>query len=742
MSVIARESISGMVIKLIYQNSDNWYSVCDVETDTKQLITVVGIMPYVSVGEGIKATGNWVESKEYGKQLRVDEYEKILPKKANEILKYLSSGAIKGIGAKIAQKIVEQYGEDSFDVIANHPDWLVNIKGISRKKAYEISLDFREKAEVREILTFCSGTISSNTAIKVYKKWGRNALGIIEANPYMLCAEDFGIGFKRADEIAMGLGIKPDSRERIIGAIRYALNIFASRDGHIYVSEKNLCDAVSSLINIEPSIINTALTDGTVSDFTHVEGNGSENQISLKSLFYAECYIAKKLFDLNKRAIYLDSANVDHVIKRIESNNCIEYAKMQKRAIFECVTNGVVVLTGGPGTGKTTIIRALLQIFAEFGLKCALCAPTGRAAKRMSEATMNEAKTIHRLLEVMVSDNNSEPQFSRNDKNHLVEDVIIVDEASMIDVSLMNSLLLAIKPGARLILIGDINQLPSVGEGNILNDIIESKCFSTVRLTEIFRQAQNSGIIINAHKINKGEYPDFRKKYDDFFFISVNEEQIPEYIADLCKTRLPRKYSETAFDGIQVITPQKKSPCGTYSLNSTLQESLNPKANNNPECEATRERKIRLGDRIMQIKNNYETEWQNAKGDMGTGIFNGDVGIIKKIDNEDKSLIVDYGDKSVRYRFSAIEEIDHSYAITVHKSQGSEYPIVIIPISASCPPMLRTRNLIYTAITRASKMVILVGDKATFMNMIDNNLQQVRNTYLKDMLVKQSNENK
>ena len=728
------EQIKGTVVKLIYQNEENWYSVCDVESDTGKLVTVVGIMPYISVGEGIDAQGNWITNKEYGQQFKVEEYKKILPQKKNEILRYLASGAVKGIGAKIAQKIVEQYGEDSFDVIANHPDWLVNIRGISRKKAYEISFDFKEKSDVREILTFCNGTISSNTAIKVYKKWGRNALGIIKENPYTLCTTDFGIGFKRADEIAMTLGINPESKERIISGIKYALNIFASRDGHIYVSEETLCDGVSKLLNVEKNKVSELLNNGTVLDFVHIEK--TEREVSLRSLYQAEAYIATKLTDINKRAIYLDGANIEHIINRIELSNGIEYAKMQKKAILQCVLNGVTVLTGGPGTGKTTVIKAVLQIFANFGLKCALCAPTGRAAKRMSEATSTEAKTIHRLLEVSKTELEAEPVFQRNDKNHLEEDIIIVDESSMIDVSLMNSLLLAIKPGARLILIGDTSQLPSVGEGNVLNDIIKSESFCTVCLTEIFRQAQDSGIVINAHKINRGEHPNLNDKFDDFFFIPLTEEKMPEYIAELCKTRLPRRYGETIFDGIQVISPQKKGVSGTYNLNAVLQENLNPQTSQKPECSATRERKIRLGDRIMQIKNNYEAEWETKKGESGMGVFNGDVGIIKSIDNEEKRLTVDYGDRSVEYQYSSIEEIDHSYAITVHKSQGSEYPIVIIPLSSACPPMLQTRNLIYTAITRASKMVIVLGDKSTFFKMIDNNMQRIRNTYLEKMLRK------
>ena len=729
------EKVNGTVVKLIYQNPDNWYSVCDVEADTGKLITVVGIMPYISVGEGISANGNWITTKDYGQQFKVEEYEKILPQKKNEILRYLASGAVKGIGPKIAQKIVEIYGEDSFDVITNHPDWLVNIKGISRKKAHEISFDFKEKSDVREILTFCNGTISSNTAVKVYKKWGKNALGIIQDNPYTLCSGDFGIGFKRADEIAIGLGFDPSRNERIISGINYALDVFASRDGHTYVYESILCDGVAKLLDVDKKRVQEILNNGTVLNFVKIDSSGEgDRKVSLKSLYNAEKFIAKKLTDINRRAIYLDGGNIEHVINRIELQNAIEYAKMQKLAILKCVTNGVTILTGGPGTGKTTVIKAVLQIFAHFGMKCALCAPTGRASKRMSEATSCDAKTIHRLLEVSSNGFESNPEFQRNENNHLDEDVIIIDESSMIDVSLMNSLLLAIKPGARLILIGDTNQLPSVGEGNVLNDIIKSDCFCTVELTEIFRQARDSGIVINAHKINEGEYPDLTQKFGDFFFISVNEEKIPEYVADLCKTRLPRKYNETIFDGIQVITPQKKGLIGTYNLNYVLQESLNPQSTQKTECNTTRERKIRLGDRIMQIKNNYEAEWESKKGESGMGVFNGDVGIVKHINNEEKRLVVDYGDRSVDYQFSSMEELDHSYAITVHKSQGSEYPIVIIPLSSSCPPMLQTRNLIYTAITRASKRVIIVGNKETFFNMIDNDMQQIRNTYLEKML--------
>ena len=485
--------IVGTVEKIIYQSNDSWYSVCDVCTDDNEAITVVGIMPYVSVGEGIEAEGQWVTNKDYGKQFKVEAYNKTLPKQKNSILRYLSSGAIKGIGAKIAQKIVSQYGEDSFDVIANHPDWLVQINGISRKKAYDICNDFREKADVRELMTMSGGSISPNMAVKICKRWGRNALGIVRENPYLLCSEDYGISFKRADEIAFGFGIQADNSYRIASGIQYALRVFATRDGHTDVKRDVLIDAVNKLLCVETEKIFSVLSDKEGIKGISPMLIENEQCVVLNDLYFAEVNIAKKLLSLNRGAISFGDANVEYMIEELEANSGIKYAAMQKKAIWESVINGVTVLTGGPGTGKTTVIKAVLQIFSCLGVSCALCAPTGRAAKRMSEATQSEARTIHRLLEVSAgTEYSSKARFMRDSSNPLEEDVIIVDESSMIDVELMSALLVAIKPGARLILIGDTNQLPSVGEGNVLNDIISSARFKTVCLNEIFRQAQNS----------------------------------------------------------------------------------------------------------------------------------------------------------------------------------------------------------------------------------------------------------
>lgn len=431
----------------------------------------------------------------------------------------------------------------------------------------------------------------------------------------------------------------------------------------------------------------------------------------------------------------LDNANLEYVVADLEARDGIKYAHLQKKAIYESLKNGVSVLTGGPGTGKTTVIKALIRIFDNIGISYALCAPTGRASKRMSEATGCDAKTIHRLLDVSSGEELlKEPKFNKNAQDLLTEDAIIVDEASMIDVTLFNALLQAIKPGARIILIGDIDQLPSVGEGNTLNDIIASGQFSVVCLNEIFRQASNSGIVSNAHKINKGELLDFNEKYDDFFFVQKEESKIPEYIADLCKNRLPRKYGKDIIDQIQIITPTKKGMCGTGSLNYIMQESLNPQESNKSQLSKGQSRVFRVGDRVMQTKNNYNIEFTENKNGIeivGSGIFNGDIGTIKSIND---NMIVDFGGRIVEYMPSDLDELDHSYAITVHKSQGSEYPVVIIPVSASCPYMLLTRNLIYTAITRAEKMVLIVGDKETLFRMIENNTRAVRNTMLARLL--------
>lgn len=726
--------VRGTVENVVYHSEETGYGVCDIEDEQGELVTAVGTMPYVSVGEQVELYGSWMHHKVYGRQFRVERFEKVLPTEKNDILRYLASGAIKGVGPKIAKKIVDRYGEEAFDVISNHPTWLADINGISMRKAMEISEDFKEKSGVRDIIMFCNEGFSPNTAMKIYRQWGKESLGVLRHNPYCLCTDIEGIGFKRADELARSLGIAKDDENRIKSAIEYVLGVFASRDGHTYVGIEKLQEAVSKLLEIEPSLIPRQMEALISENKLKVVKFKNETHVYLTESYLNEQYIARKLIVLDKGASAIDKINISSLISRIEREDNITYAEMQRKAIKKALENGVTVLTGGPGTGKTTIIKALLHIFSSLHMKCALCAPTGRAAKRMSDATSSEAKTIHRLLELeKLSELSNRPEFARNEKNHLDEDVIIADESSMIDVPLMAALLKAIKPGARLILIGDIYQLPSVGEGNVLNDIIASKKFSVVTLNEIFRQAENSGIVVNAHKINRGELPDFKEKYEDYFFVSMlDETEIPSYISNLCKNRLPNKYGNGIIDGIQLISPTKKGECGTQNLNVILQKSLNPPSSGKKEY-VTRIGKIyREGDKVMQIRNNYGIEWER-NGETGNGVFNGDIGTIESIDNEEKSIVINYEGRLATYDFTLFEEIEHAYCITVHKSQGSEYPIVIIPVT-KCANMLLTRNLIYTAITRAEKMVLLIGDKDILEIMVSNNISISRNTGLKNFL--------
>ncbi|MBO5374868.1 MAG: ATP-dependent RecD-like DNA helicase [Clostridia bacterium] len=733
--------ICGRVESVLYQNEDNGYSVCDIEDENDKLFTATGNMPFISVGEKVELFGKWTQHKQYGTQFSVERCEKILPTSKNDILRYLSSGAIKGIGPKIAQKIVEKYGEDSFDVISNHPNWLAEIKGISLTKANEMSKDFKEKAGVREIVMYCNGRFSPNTAMKIYKTLGSGAVGLIESNPYILCENVPGVPFKLSDDMALDLGLGTENENRIKSAIRYVLRVFASRDGHTYSTREVLLDATSKLIEVHEDKIDPYIDQLAFEDKLKIVCFRSEQHIYLTENYLSEEYISKKLLLLKNTVISVDYRNTKSFIEQIEARNGIQYAKMQKKAIEATLMNGVTIITGGPGTGKTTIVKAVIQIFSQLGLRCGLCAPTGRASQRMSEATSHEATTVHKLLDA-TSGGEFEfgPVFDRNEKNLLDKEIVIVDESSMMDVHLTEALLRAMKPGSRLILIGDTHQLPSVGEGNVLGDVISSECFPVVELDEIFRQSEESGIVMNAYEINNGRIPDLSKKYNDFFFISINDEEaIPEYIANLCTTRLPKSYGVDPLLDIQVITPTKMGTNGTRLLNIALQAKLNPQNVKKAEKGADITRILREGDKIMQTRNNYANEW--TKGiEKGIGIYNGDVGIIKSIKaGEDKTITVDFDGRVTDFGFSQADELEHAYAITVHKSQGSEYPIVIIPMTKSAP-MLLTRNLIYTAITRASRVVILLGKKEVFEYMVQNDKQIIRNTGLCQLLRSNSDE--
>ncbi|MBE6718881.1 MAG: ATP-dependent RecD-like DNA helicase [Ruminococcaceae bacterium] len=724
--------IAGTVEHIIYQNEENGYTVCEIATVDDELVTVVGEMPFLGAGEMIKAMGKWTLHATFGRQFRVEYYEKELPASENAILKYLSSRTIKGIGPSLALKIVGQYGVDSFDVIENHPEWLAEIPGISLKKAKTMSEDFKAQFGLRSVMMFCRDFFGPATAVKIYKKWGGGAIDIIKRNPYMLCDEIYGIGFEKADAVAKSLGVDNYKEERIRAGIKYVLSFNAGQNGHVFIPRDKLIPASCDMLGADEEMVDKAVADLIASGEIVQKTYNKRKCIYLDSYYQAEKYSSDKLQMLDNLSTRIDISDIDRMIMRIESDFGVEYAAMQKKAIINAVNSGVMVLTGGPGTGKTTVIRGVIRVFEDLGYKIALAAPTGRAAKRMSESTFHEAKTIHRLLEMDYS-NDKRPVFRRNENSKLEENIIIIDEASMVDIMLFSALLQAIKPGAKLILIGDSDQLPSVGAGNVLNDIIRSDRFNTVELKEIFRQEEESLIVTNAHAINDGEYPKLTSKNSDFFFLARDDdEMIAKTVAELCAVRLPKTYGKEIISDIQVITPSRKGSAGTEMLNSLLQRVMNPKSDKKRE-KKVRDVVFREGDKVMQIKNNYDIEWVSDEKD-GIGIFNGDIGTIKEIDVKNEVMKIVFDDnRYVNYDFSLLDELEHAYAITVHKSQGSEYPVVIIPMY-SFTPRLMTRNLLYTAVTRAQKMVILVGKANIVQRMVDTNIPTKRYTGLEQLL--------
>ncbi len=726
-------SIEGSVEKIIYQNEENGYTVCEIFTPSDEIFTLVGNMPYLSEGETVSALGSWVNHATFGKQFKVEFYEKQLPATETAILKYLASGAVRGIGKVTAQRIVSQFGADSIEVIEHNPQWLSEIPGISPKKAEQISASFAAQFGMRNVMMFCREYFGPTTAVRIYKKWGNGAVERIKQNPYILCGEIYGVGFEKADAIAKDLGMKKNAPERIAMGLKYVLMHNAASNGHSFLPLDKLCAVAKRLLSCEMNEIeDEAAALETRGEIVCVRHEGMKCAY-LRDYYEAEKYTAEKLCALDRAGKNLGEDNVLSLISMVERESNMEYAVLQKRAICQAASNGVFILTGGPGTGKTTVVRAIIRVFDAMGLRIALAAPTGRAAKRMSQSAGEEAKTVHRLLE-MEYGAEDKLRFRKNEKDQLEDDVIIIDEASMLDLMLTDALLKAIKPGARLILIGDVNQLPPVGAGHVFDDIIKSDRFATVELTHIFRQAQESLIVTNAHAVNHGEYMNLESKSGDFFFLPRQEDaQTAATIAELCKKRLPKSYGLTVFDGIQVITPSRKGDAGTEMLNSALQSVINPPTRGKAE-KKVRDFTLREGDKVMQIKNNYDIEW-NKNGTQGFGIFNGDIGVIKKIDLSEELITVDFEDKICEYDYTMLDELELAYAITVHKSQGSEYPIVIMPLYRYTPKLL-TRNLLYTAITRAQSIVILVGNGEVAKAMVDNNRQTKRYTGLRYALEK------
>ena len=720
--------LEGSVENIIFSNEENGYAILELITNKNELITVVGVMPYVGEGETLKVYGKWVHNPKYGRQFSASNYEKVMPSDAVSIMRYLASGAIKGVGPKTAQRIVETYGEDSFDVIENHPEWLAEISGITPKKARLIGEEFQKSAGMRSTMMFFREYFGAALTMKIYKRWGQKSVELAKENPYILCEEIDGIGFEKADSMARSLGFGEDGLDRVSSGVLYIMRHRITHNGHVCFPESEILRLGAEILGVSEQGIKLALVALAKSNKICAIKHKGVRYIYSKESYDAEKYIARKLNLLDKVCASVDARDMQVFIQREERKSGIEYAPLQKKAITSSLESGVMILTGGPGTGKTTVVRALIEIFDSMGFEVALAAPTGRAANRMSEATSREAKTIHRLLEMDFSDS-AYGKFNRDENNLLDEEVIIVDEASMIDQWLMYSLLKAIKPGARLIIIGDSDQLPSVGAGNVLRDIIDGGRFATIRLNEIFRQASESLIITNAHAINRGDMPNMESKDKDFFFLPrASSREIAYTVADLCKNRLPKAYGIQATANMQVISPSRKGEAGTENLNVLLQETLNPASFGKKEYKY-REVVFRQGDRVMQIKNNYDIQWQKSDGTVGYGIFNGDIGSICDIDFKNQYIDIVFDDRSVKYDFSFLEELEHAYAITVHKSQGSEYPIVIIP-AYRAPEMLLTRNMLYTAVTRAQKMVIVVGDREIIKTMVENNKQSLRYTGL------------
>ena len=727
------ERLEGTVEHIIYYNEENGYTICDMALADDEIITAVGLMPMLGEGDRLTVFGKWVTNPKYGRQFSVTQYERVMPADVSSILKYLSSKAIKGVGPKTAQRIVDEFGEDTFDVIENHPEWLANVKGISMKLALSISESFKEQAGVRSAMMFFRDYFGVATVLKIYKRFGSRAVDVAKQNPYRLCNEIDGIGFERADTMAESLGFLNDNFDRVMSGINYVLTKNEMMNGHVCLPIEKLCESSAELLGVDASLTASAteelLREGRL---VGVSKDG-QTLVYRRETYENEKYIAEKLCKIDRLSASVDVTDIESFISGEEIRSGISYASLQKKAIADALRYGVMVLTGGPGTGKTTVVRALIRIFDSMGFDIALAAPTGRAAKRMSEATSMEAKTVHRLLE-MTYDASESFKFCRNESYYLDEQIIIVDEASMIDTALMAALLRAIKPGARLIIIGDSDQLPSVGAGNVLRDIIDSGRFSTVRLTEIFRQAQKSLIVTNAHKINSGVSPELKVKDNDFFFLPrQSDREIAATVCELCHTRLPKSYGEMGRSGTQVITPSRRGEAGTENLNVILQSRLNPADKSKREYRF-RDKIFREGDKVMQIRNNYDMLWSRISDDKtGNGIFNGDIGFIEDIDIAESAMWVVFDDKRVQYEFNLLEDLEHAYAITVHKSQGSEYPIVIIP-ACTAAQMLLSRNLLYTAVTRAQSMVIIVGREDIINEMVGNNRQSMRYTGLCEML--------
>ena len=730
--MVEQTEINGIISSVIYLNDENGYAVVRMETDSGEMVTAVGCLPYIAPGEMISAEGSWVTHAQHGRQFKIEQSNRLLPTSADGIYEYLAGSTVKGIGPATAALIVDRFKEKSLDVLEMHPEKLAEIKGISLTKAKDLSASFKKQAGVRRLTEFlCAYGIKPLVALKLYRAYGSAALETVHENPYIISASHIGASFAEADNLALELGIEGDSINRISAAVLFELQ-HNSGNGHCFIPRDKLIAATSQLISVPADLVSDAIDSLSENGGLVCDKVANLNVCYLTELYEAETYTAERL----KSMVGLktkSSANIERLITKLESLYDISYAPLQKQSIELALNNRILVITGGPGTGKTTILKGILSLYDELELETLLAAPTGRAAKRMSELTGREASTIHRLLGAKMAEDGETVVFSKHEGDPLNCDALVLDECSMVDITLMSSLLKALKPGCRLVLVGDADQLPSVGPGNVFSDIIRSQTVPTVRLTEIFRQKGDSRIVRNAHMINRGEHPDFEANTGDFFRLRrLKGGTAVETIVELCARRLPENMKIPSAS-IQVLSPTRKGETGTVNLNKRLQAALNPPSESKKE-KLFGEAVFRVGDRVIQTKNNYDTIWKTKCGVSGAGVYNGDIGTIAQIDPITETLTVDFEDKLATYSFEMLNELEHAWALTVHKSQGSEYRAVVLALSGDVQ-MLLTRGVLYTAVTRAKELLIMVGDDNIAHRMIDNNKQSRRYSALRLRLI-------
>ncbi len=736
------ETINGTVAAVIYQNEDNGYSVIRIETEEGDEVTVTGTLPQIGLGEELYLAGTWKTHPSYGEQFQAEYFERTLPATVKGIADYLSSGMIKGIGPKLARRIAEQFGEETFDVLTHSPDRLTSIRGITQKKADDICEQFCQQTSMRRLMEFLlENDLPLELSSRLYKRYKDSAIDKVLENPYLLCGEEYGVDFKLADDLALQMGMSLESPERIDAGLMYTLQ-FNLNNGHTFIPKTKLLDITGMLLSDDDGVgLEAEQLEGELSRMTErgllrCEYICRRDAVYLNPMYDAEVYISNYLGALSGRE-YNYEFDLTDMLSSLEEGSRMTYAPRQKQAIEWAAKYGLVILTGGPGTGKTTTVKGMLDFFDAMGMEVVLAAPTGRAAKRLSELCGREAKTIHRLLEAGYRGNEPYTVFGRNAENPIEGDVVILDEVSMIDITLMQALLEALKADTRLILVGDADQLPPVGPGNFLRDCIGSERIHTVELNEIFRQAQESAIVRNAHAINHGEMPVSGGRDGDFFVIKKSgAQEVLNTVVELCQKRLPNYYGFKPSQ-IQVLTPSRRQNAGTQQLNRMLQQALNPESEYKPE-KRHGDTIFRMGDKVMQVRNNYDIVWEkeNDPDEVGSGMFNGDVGEIIGISLANETMLIRFDDRIAHYSFDMLGELELAYAMTIHKSQGSEFDAVVLALPSGIGRRLLTRNILYTAITRAKKLLVIVGDPRTIETMVNTNTRNKRYSALRARLIR------